>query len=94
MDEDEAMARMFKEAETRRDDVIDSVVALGAEAVEPLILLLKSVLPDSRSISARALGRLGDERALPALQAAQEDSAENVRDVATEAIKAIRRQVR
>ena len=45
----------------------DSIVAIGAPAVEPLIERLESASPTTRVAAAELLGRIGDRRAVPNL---------------------------
>src|ERR1035437_8413569 len=62
-------------------------VATGALAVEPLILVLSDCSKDHRGvIAAKALGDIGDRRAIPALRAAAKTGDAPVRDAAKDAI--------
>jgi len=54
----------------------------ASSAVEPVIRLLADKKHDVREISARALGRIGDERAIPALTGLANDPDLKVRDAA------------
>jgi HEAT repeat protein len=53
-----------------------ALIALGEAAVPPLIRLLESGPQPARPIAARCLAGIGDKRAIPALFAALESSAE------------------
>ena len=51
-----------------------SVVGLGSVAVLPLLQRLEASAPDARAAAADLLGRLGDRRAVPALQRTLDDA--------------------
>jgi hypothetical protein len=62
-------------------------VRIGAPAVEPLILVLKGDFPkDRRAAAAKALGEIGDKRAVPGLEAALHSSYYRLREAAAEAL--------
>jgi HEAT repeat protein len=52
----------------------DSLVAIGGDAVAPLVRQLDSPQPAARAAAAELLGRIGDRRALPALLRALDDT--------------------
>jgi HEAT repeat protein len=68
---------------------IEAFAAIGPAAVDPLMASLKDENPGVRAVSAQALGRLGDKRAIDALKAASNDPSQRVRDSAAEAIRVI-----
>ena len=52
-----------------RSIAADALVAFGAAAVEPLVAELQSESTQQRGAAAEILGRIGDRRAIPALEA-------------------------
>jgi HEAT repeat protein len=76
----------------RVSKVLEALAALGPAVVEPLAALLKDHNPGARTVAAQGLGRLGDKRAIVALQSALQDTNQQVRDSSAEAIRAIRRR--
>jgi HEAT repeat protein len=88
-----ATARMLEMMQKDCAKTVEMIVAIGTPAVDPLIALLKDPEDGVRAAAARALGRLGDKRALPGLQALQQDPNKHVRDVVTEATSLINRLV-
>jgi HEAT repeat protein len=56
-----------------REDITWALVRMGAEAIEPLIDLLKHESPEARHAAAHVLGKIGDKRAVKALIEALED---------------------
>lgn len=54
--------------------IADSLVAIGADAVAPLVERLDADTPGARSAAADLLARLGDRRAVPALQRTLDDA--------------------
>jgi HEAT repeat protein len=72
-----------------QNELSDSLVSIGADAVEPLVEQLAAPSPDARSAAADLLGRLGDRRAAPALQRALDDVDADVVAAAAGAIGAL-----
>ena len=68
---------------------VEALAAIGPAAVDPLIALLKDENPNARAVAALALGRLGDKRAIEALQALRQDPEKRVQDAASDAVRAI-----
>lgn len=66
-----------------------ALVAVGARAVEPLLPAVNWPFQRARLAAVRALGRIGDPRAIPVLQAASRDTDPRVRETATAALSAI-----
>lgn len=67
--------------------VVDDLVKVGTAAVEPLLLALEDANPNVRAGAARALGKIGDPRALDILIAClREDSSAEVRKSAVWAL--------
>lgn len=67
--------------------VVDDLVKVGGAAVEPLLLALEDSNPNVRAGAARALGKIGDPRALDALIAClREDTSAEVRKSAVWAL--------
>ena len=64
----------------------DVLVELGAAAFQPLLAMLKDEDNDIREEAARALGTLGDKRAIKPLAAAVADEEGDVREAAMEAL--------
>jgi HEAT repeat protein len=69
-----------------------ALVAVGKRAVEPLIKAVNWPYPRARLAAVRALGRIGDARALAVLQTASTDTNPQVRQLATAALNAVRSQ--
>ena len=69
--------------------IADSLVAIGADAVVPLIARLDAPAPATRAAAAELLGRLGDRRAAAALIAALDDADATVAAAAAGALGAI-----
>ena len=69
--------------------VAESVVAIGNAAVMPLLERLEAAAPDARAAAADLLGRLGDRRAVPALQRTLEDADAEVIAAAAGALGAL-----
>ncbi|MBI4557058.1 MAG: HEAT repeat domain-containing protein [Candidatus Hydrogenedentes bacterium] len=63
-----------------------TIPALGAEAVEPLIVALGSEAPEYRREAARCLGEIGDKRATQPLAKLLEDNESSVRHAAVQAL--------
>jgi hypothetical protein len=61
-------------------------VQIGVSAVEPLIRVLKGDSSDRRAAAAKALGEIGDKRAVPGLEAALHSSYYRLREAAAEAL--------
>ncbi|MHB9134167.1 MAG: HEAT repeat domain-containing protein [Armatimonadota bacterium] len=65
----------------------DTAVAEGAAAVEPLVIMLQTEHgADMRTVAARALGQIGDKRAIPALVRAMYDESADVHEAAAGAL--------
>lgn len=84
--------RRTREKETVR--LLEAIVAIGPAAVGPLIGLLKHESPAVRAVAAHALGKLGDKRALEALNTVAKDADQRVREAAIEAIRQLQRKAR
>ena len=69
--------------------IADSVVAIGHAAVMPLIARLEAAAPEARTAAADLLGRLGDRRAVPALQRTLADADAEVIAAAAGALGAL-----
>ncbi|MBI4488899.1 MAG: HEAT repeat domain-containing protein [Deltaproteobacteria bacterium] len=67
--------------------VMEVLVQIGSPAVEHLLALLKDVNSRARSLAARALGQIADERAVPTLVSALNDDAYMVRIEAVTALE-------
>jgi HEAT repeat protein len=72
-----------------RDAAFDALVTAGSRGREALVLLLGDDLPGVRGRAARALGRLGDRAAVPALIRALSDKKWTVGQAAAEALRAL-----
>jgi len=67
-------------------NVIDTLIVMGGEAVQPLIELLSSEHVETRKFAAYALGKIGDRRAFPALEKLFKGESGIVREVAGRAL--------
>lgn len=72
-----------------RNNIIDSLVMMGSDAVNPLIAALQSNNSTQRIGAAQALGRIGDFRAVDPLIASLHDDFSLVRQAAATALGAI-----
>ena len=66
-----------------------ALVAVGSRAVEPLLPAVNWPFQRARLAAVRALGRIGDARAIPVLHAASRDPDLRVRETAVAALSAI-----
>ncbi len=69
-----------------------ALIALGRSAVQPLIALLADERPHVRWEAAKALGKIGDPAAAPALVQALEDDKSNIRWLAAVGLAAMKRK--
>ena len=69
-----------------REAAVESLVALGPQAVEPLITVMRDGNSSEQMGAAEVLGRIGDPRALDVLIAALQDDFSLVREKAAEAL--------
>jgi hypothetical protein len=72
-----------------RERAVESLVDLGAPAIEPLAAVLRGQRPVARRLAAVALGRIGDQRALRALRRALGDPSPDVRTASVHAVRKI-----
>lgn len=86
----EGPARLYRTMQKETDKTLEMILAIGPAAVEPLIALLKEPSENARASAVRALGRFGDKRALPALEAMKINPAEHLAALVAGAIRAIR----
>ncbi len=75
---------------TKRQSTRKALVALGKAAVKPLIALLFDPRPHVRWEAAKALGKIGDPAAAPALVEALEDDESNVHWLAAVGLAAMK----
>lgn len=75
--------------QTLHGALAESVAAIGSAAVTPLIQRLEAPAPDARAAAADLLGRLGDRRAVPALQRTLDDADAEVVAAAAGALGAL-----
>lgn len=69
-----------------REQAVRSLVEIGEPAIEPLGIFLQDPYNRGRNMAARALGLIGDPRAIPALAEALKDQDEIIRSVAAWAL--------
>jgi HEAT repeat protein len=81
--------RMHRMRQKEISKALEALAAVGPAAIDPLLALLKDQKPGVRAAAAQGLGKLGDKRAIAALQTTQHDPSQQVRHSATEAIRAI-----
>ena len=67
--------------------VVAALVNIGAPALDPLIQALRDNSATMRTLAARGLGLLGDQRAVTSLTAALKDQNEQVKRAAAEALR-------
>ena len=67
--------------------MLDTLISIGAPAVEPLMATLKDGNATERALAAVGLGKLGDPRAVEPLKAALDDEDERVRRWAVEGLR-------
>ena len=83
-----ALAKVSKKPGGSSLDAIEALEAIGAPAVDALIEVMRSV-PDNRLAAARALGQIGDSRAVEPLTDALKDSNPTFRQQVAKALGSI-----